>query len=529
MLTPIPTAATSEGGLASAATCYGGDFPIEGGGFALDAFSNGVGTIDDLTLKMDRDANGSYETTELVERFTLDGDGYAQETPEYDAAGNLTYDGVFQYSYDAWNRQTKVTKAYRDDAGNIQLGSVVQENEYDGVGRRIVVSITNSGDLDRTEHTYYDGWSEVETRNGSNITTTQRVWAGRAGGYIDELLQLAHNLDWPDALPTLDNDCEARYWVAQDANYNVQGVLDASGALVERYEYEPYGARRVYVSAGSNDPKAMVGIEESQRVTMSDAAVGAHGLNPFGHQGLMHDDVSGLVNNRRRMLQITLARFGQRDRERYVDASDLYVYVAANPQASADPSGDLLIFFRGGSSKRQNGGIERFRDIAHKRDMFLGNARVYRNGEVEAAARWVESHYRDKGGADGCVLKEPLAIVGYSWGGPAAVSLAKKLSKVVIGDHAIEILYLATVDPIGKFNGVAQFEVPQNVRIAVNYYQRRDRFFKGERLIGGNAVFNLDWSNQRIKGDRIDHFNIPEGAFPEILGHLAQFPEIYQK
>ncbi len=287
-------------------------FALDGGRIGLQKLTNWP-ALDNLKIETDRDANGSYETTELIERFTLDADDMAQETPEYDAAGNLTYDGVFQYSYDAWNRQTRITKAYRDDAGNIELGSVVQENEYDGLGRRIVVNITNSGDLHRTEHSYYDGWSQMEVRNGSDITTTQQVWAGRVGGYIDELLQIAHNLDWPDALPTIDNDCEAKYWVAQDANYNVQGVLDASGALVERYEYEPYGARRVYLSAGSNDPLAMVPADQSTRVKISDGFTASQGLNPFGHQGLMHDDASEMVNNRARMLHVGLGQFGQRD------------------------------------------------------------------------------------------------------------------------------------------------------------------------------------------------------------------------
>ena len=46
---------------------------------------------------------------------------------EHDAAGNLTYDGVYQYAYDAWNRMVKVTKAYRDPSspGTVSLGSVV--------------------------------------------------------------------------------------------------------------------------------------------------------------------------------------------------------------------------------------------------------------------------------------------------------------------------------------------------------------------------------------------------------------------
>lgn len=53
--------------------------------------------------RMYNDTTSSY-MTELVEHFTTDGSGYAEETPTYDADGNLTYDGTQQYTYDAWNR-----------------------------------------------------------------------------------------------------------------------------------------------------------------------------------------------------------------------------------------------------------------------------------------------------------------------------------------------------------------------------------------------------------------------------------------
>jgi hypothetical protein len=53
-------------------------------------------TIDDFTLKTDRDANGSFETTEHIESFTLDSTGPPEAAPDnllHDAAGNLKCDG----------------------------------------------------------------------------------------------------------------------------------------------------------------------------------------------------------------------------------------------------------------------------------------------------------------------------------------------------------------------------------------------------------------------------------------------------
>lgn len=44
--------------------------------------------------------------------------------------------------------------------------------------------------------------------------------------------------------------CDGFYDGLQDANYNVLGIVDSDGELVERYEYTPYGQRTVYKSAG---------------------------------------------------------------------------------------------------------------------------------------------------------------------------------------------------------------------------------------------------------------------------------------
>jgi hypothetical protein len=51
--------------------------------------------------------------------------------------------------------------------------------------------------------------------------------------YIDELVQVAHNTHVNDG--TLDEGkCDARYWALHNANYNVIGLVDSAGVLVER-------------------------------------------------------------------------------------------------------------------------------------------------------------------------------------------------------------------------------------------------------------------------------------------------------
>ena len=91
-------------------------------------------------------------------------------------------------------------------------------------------------------HYYWDtGWRLLEMQNGSDKTLKQYVWGIR---HVDELVQLGVNTD-----PSTESDCEDFYYATQNANFNVIGLADTSGELVERYEYTPYGRCTVYLSA----------------------------------------------------------------------------------------------------------------------------------------------------------------------------------------------------------------------------------------------------------------------------------------
>src|SRR5690606_14169731 len=92
------------------------------------------------------------------------------------------------------------------------------------------------------------------SENGSEQVIQQFVWGNSGGMYIDELVEIAVNDD-----PIGDSDFSESenflgYYTQHNANFNVIGLTDAAGNLVERYEYTPYGQRQVYKSAGTNDP-----------------------------------------------------------------------------------------------------------------------------------------------------------------------------------------------------------------------------------------------------------------------------------
>ena len=311
-------------------------------GFKADKLVLVPGSSEDSLLPF-----GPAESPRLASSGTTGGGGSSSSTgssatlpePEHDAAGNITlmtnphdWTQVYACQYDAWNRLTQVSYATQQPGGSVTVGLPLAELRYDGLGRRIVYRATNTagqqggvGALDYEHHDYYNGQRMVETRNGSDLVARQQVWGL---DYIDELVEVAHN---PDPADPGEQACEERYYAAHNAQYNVLGLIspetDANGnltgqVLVERYEYTPYGQRSVFIAAGPTDAILTQEVDRSQ-ITATGIC-----LNPFGHQGLHHDEATGLVYNRARMLHPGLGRFVQRDPLGYVDGMSVYGYYA---------------------------------------------------------------------------------------------------------------------------------------------------------------------------------------------------------
>jgi hypothetical protein len=100
----------------------------------------------------------------------------------------------------------------------------IHEAAFDGLGRRVVKTVSNSGDLDGVTAYYHNRNQIIETRDGSGNLETQ-VYHGTQ--YIDEVVgQRIANM--------------SRVYVHQDANYNVTGATDLTARQIERNYYSPY-------------------------------------------------------------------------------------------------------------------------------------------------------------------------------------------------------------------------------------------------------------------------------------------------
>jgi RHS repeat-associated protein len=196
-------------------------------------------------------------------------------------------------TYDAWNRLVSVS------------GSPGVTHTYDALGRRI----RETRGTTVTDLYYSDQWQVLEERTGSS--KMHYVWSPV---YVDAMVLRDRDANG-------DGTFEERLYAMQDANFNVTGLAETDGDVVERYVYDPYGA-----------------------VTYLDGSWGTRSSSSYSwtylHQGGRYDSASGLYAFRHREYSPTLGRWMQVDPTRYKGGDiNLYRYVAGNPVAFLDPSG----------------------------------------------------------------------------------------------------------------------------------------------------------------------------------------------
>jgi RHS repeat-associated protein len=296
-------------------------------------------------------------------------------TPSHDDNGNLTDDGTYKYTYDAWNRLVKATLNDTD--------ITIQEAEFDGLGRRIRKTVTNSGDLDGTTVYLYNRHQIIETRNGSDEVMLQ-VYPGTR--YIDEIV----------GLRVKD---QGRLYAHQDANWNVTALTDLTGRVIEQYWYSPYGLLEAHVAAhpfdfdddgdvdaqdiaagtsggtcwgdydgASGDCKRLdadgdrdidvddytivsnyvATLDSDTKLQRIPAASHSRRGNLFAHQGLPLDAELASYQNRARQYAPAARRFMQKDQycfktragKGYHNGMNLHTYLGSNPESRKDFSGN---------------------------------------------------------------------------------------------------------------------------------------------------------------------------------------------
>jgi RHS repeat-associated protein len=228
--------------------------------WSLDALGNFSSTTTDGGTAVTNSFNKQNEETAA---------GIANLT--FDNNGNTTTDDQGKtLVYDAWNRLV----AYKNG------GTTLESYKYDALNRRIVQNPGTATDL-----YYSSAWQVLEERTGGVSTATiQYVWSP---GYVDAMVLRDRS--------TMNNGTlDERLWVQQDANWNVTALLNGSGSVVERYDYDPFGKQTVL---------------DASWHTRSSSSYGFI----YGFQGARLDTTTGLYNERHRDLSPSLGRWMQID------------------------------------------------------------------------------------------------------------------------------------------------------------------------------------------------------------------------
>ncbi|ODA28246.1 RHS repeat domain-containing protein [Planctopirus hydrillae] len=184
---------------------------------------------------------------------------------------------------------------------------------YDGRKFQIVQEEYTDGALSETRHLYYNsGWQNLEDRLGTTPDSAaphqHHIWGLR---YIDNCLLRDR---------TTDSTLNERLYALQDANWNVNGIIDGVGAVQERYLYTAYGTPQV------------------QSSYFSDNSFSNNSWTAF-FGGYYSQSTTGGYFIRHRNYQPLLGQWTKRDPVGLAVESSLYNFVMSRPQDFTDPYG----------------------------------------------------------------------------------------------------------------------------------------------------------------------------------------------
>ena len=158
--------------------------------------------------------------------------------------------------------------------------------------------IDSGGVLSRTRRFYHSEMDQVleERVDAATAADRQYVWDQR---YIDELIVRDREADASGATGNYGvsgSGLEERLYATNDALYSVTALINASGTVQERFQYDPYGQTKVLDANFADDGDEVSDVDWEYRFT-----------------GRSLDGDTGLDYYRARYYHPTLGRFVGRD------------------------------------------------------------------------------------------------------------------------------------------------------------------------------------------------------------------------
>jgi RHS repeat-associated protein len=233
----------------------------------------------------------------------------AVEAYSYDADGNLTADGRWNYTWDAENRLTSM-EARPDVPVEARLRL---EFAYDWAGRRIQKKVyawdaaTSGYQLQSVTKFIHDGWNLMAELDGAGAPVRGYVWGQDLSGSLGDAGGTGGLL--------MVNQGGNTYHVGYDASGNVTTLVNAAtGKTAASYEYDPFG----------NTLKAVGDFASS---------------NPFRFSTKYADAETGLVYYGERYYQPQTGRWLSRDPLGEDGGVNIYAFVGNSPVSHIDPTG----------------------------------------------------------------------------------------------------------------------------------------------------------------------------------------------
>jgi len=190
--------------------------------FAYDPIGNRVFSAEDRDGQ--QPVITCYESNELNQYISTEKTG-SNNAFEYDADGNLTFDGCFHYY---WNGENRVVRAENDTISN-NLDFISIDYAYDERGR--MISEFTYGTNTHSRVLLWDEYNIV--RELENAKPVFNIWGLDVNG-------LFQGMGGIGGLTATYSHCNM-YVPFYDANGNIVDYLDGDANNVAHYEYSPYG------------------------------------------------------------------------------------------------------------------------------------------------------------------------------------------------------------------------------------------------------------------------------------------------
>lgn len=190
---------------------------------------------------------------------------------------------------------------------NAQIANV--KWDYDPYGRKIARTEYDGNGAIRSQTRYvYDGWQLVQEIDALTNTVIAEYVYGP--GYVDDVVQSKRDGN--------------TYYHHTDQQYSTVAVTDASGTVVELYDYDAFGNPTVYDATGAALPASAIN-------------------NPVLYTGRTWQPELGLYDYRNRQYDPTTGRFTTPDplgaHGDWNNLGNAYTYVGNNPGRYVDPLG----------------------------------------------------------------------------------------------------------------------------------------------------------------------------------------------